>query len=229
MSKLVSVQNSPDSSRTRPVNATETRAIIFDFDGTLADTLGVVVEIAQQIMQRDEPVTHAELQQLRKMNVIQILRRLQIPLWRLPGLVVNGRRMMQSYMKKVRLFPGLNPVLHDLHTREVTLLIISSNSPANIMDFLQAHGLDGHFAQIYGNVGVFKKARMLRAIVKRSGLRPENTYYVGDEVRDIEAARHADVRGVAVTWGFNDATLLKEHHPYALAKTPEELAAILKK
>jgi len=115
----------------------------------------------------------------------------------------------------------------DLHKRGMPLYITSSNSTGNILKFLQTHDMDRYFVRVYGNVGLFGKARALRQVLKTNQLRPEQVTYIGDETRDIEAAKHVGIRSVAVTWGFNSAALLKTHEPDALAKTSAELAKIL--
>jgi phosphoglycolate phosphatase-like HAD superfamily hydrolase len=58
-------------------------------------------------------------------------------------------------------------------------------------------------------------------------LNPAETTYIGDEGRDIEAAKRVGVRSVAVNWGYNNAELLASHHPAAQASDSAELARIL--
>ncbi len=52
-------------------------------------------------------------------------------------------------------------------------------------------------------------------------------FYVGDEVRDVVAARQAQVKSIAVTWGFNTLTALQQAQPHALIEQPQELLTIL--
>ena len=54
-------------------------------------------------------------------------------------------------------------------------------------------------------------------------------YYIGDEVRDIEAAKEAGINSVAVTWGFSDLAQLKKAKPFALITKPEQLLDIINK
>lgn len=50
---------------------------------------------------------------------------------------------------------------------------------------------------------------------------------MGDEIRDIEAAKKAGVGAVAVGWGYNILKILKEQNPDYLVRSPKELAKVL--
>ncbi|MFZ1324135.1 MAG: HAD hydrolase-like protein, partial [Candidatus Saccharimonadales bacterium] len=58
------------------------------------------------------------------------------------------------------------------------------------------------------------------------GLKRKDTVYIGDETRDIQAARMAFIRAVSVTWGFNTRRILEKQRPAYLIDTPEELLSI---
>jgi phosphoglycolate phosphatase len=92
---------------------------------------------------------------------------------------------------------------------------------------LRRLNLEHYFTRIYGNVGVFGKAKMLRVIIARNKLATAETFYVGDEGRDVEAAKRVGLKPVSVTWGYNTHELLATHHPHALADTRQQLADIL--
>ena len=79
------------------------------------------------------------------------------------------------------------------------------------------------FVEIYSGVGLFDKARILKKVVRRNNLDPADTWYVGDEVRDIVGAQHAGLRVIAVAWGYNTAAILADHHPTKLLHRPSEI------
>ena len=60
----------------------------------------------------------------------------------------------------------------------------------------------------------------------KQALHPSNVLYVGDEVRDIEAAKKAGIRIAAVTWGYNSKKALEAYKPDYLVTKPEELLQI---
>jgi len=210
-----------------PMKKADQQVVIFDFDGTIADTFRVSIGIFERMTKRNDNFSEAEIEHLRGLSGLQVVRELRIRPWLVPFMLIRGRSMMRRSLKKIAIFEGIKPLIIDLHKRGVPLYITSSNSTGNILKFLQTHDMDRYFVRVYGNVGLFGKARALRQVLKTNQLRPEQVTYIGDETRDIEAAKHVGIRSVAVTWGFNSAALLKTHEPDALAKTSAELAKIL--
>jgi phosphoglycolate phosphatase len=65
-------------------------------------------------------------------------------------------------------------------------------------------------------------------MVSNHGLDRNHVLYIGDETRDIEAAHKAGVRVAAVTWGYNNAEMLKRFSPDYLVSRPHELLSLEK-
>lgn len=84
-----------------------------------------------------------------------------------------------------------------------------------------------HFLQIYGGVGVFGKGPALRQLLRDQNFDVTQAVYVGDELRDVEAAKSIGMRVVAVSWGFASRQNLEAAKPTGLADNPEELMRIL--
>ena len=114
--------------------------------------------------------------------------------------------------------------LHDAGWR---LMVISSNSHQNVEAYLQAQEVDEYFDRVYGGVGLFGKTRALRKVIKQNKVDRQACFYIGDEVRDMQAAHRAHIRAVAVAWGYNDVSVLQTEKPFAIAKHPSELIKIL--
>lgn len=187
------------------------------------------MRIFEEVVRSKEPVTPAELERLRTIGLgPKWTQELGIPIWKAPFLLARGRRMMRRRMQHIEVFEGLGEVLERLHNDTDTILIVmSSNSAPTINSFLKRKGLDMYFSQVIGNAGLFKKAHILRKLVERNNFKHDTTYYVGDEVRDIDAANKAGVRSIGVTWGFNDISLLGKHGADKLVETPAELGVYL--
>jgi phosphoglycolate phosphatase len=201
--------------------------VIFDFDGTLADTFVTSIRIFERLTHRNEQYDSDEIAHLRGLTALHVIRELRIPPWRVPWLLVRGRAMMRKELASIVLFDGIEPVLQELQEAGIAMYIMSSNSPGTIRKVMAAEGLGHYFTHIYGNVGVFGKARMLRRVLARNQLTRETAVYVGDEGRDVEAAKRVGIKSIAVGWGFNSAELLARHHPYALVESIDDLAAVL--
>jgi phosphoglycolate phosphatase len=203
--------------------------IIFDFDGTLADSFSLVLTTFHEISGRSKMVTPEEVVQLRKLPLLRAAEELHIPAWRIPFLLFKGRRAMRTRMNEVLPFGGIADMVKGLHAEGHQLFIMSSNSTQNVRKFLKMHHLNTYFERVYGGVGLFGKARALKRVLRINHLHAMTCLYVGDEPRDIEGSRHVGVTCVAVGWGFNAPQLLEEHKPYALATEPEQLPGIIKK
>jgi phosphoglycolate phosphatase-like HAD superfamily hydrolase len=68
---------------------------------------------------------------------------------------------------------------------------------------------------------------VINRFLKQANLTPEEVIYVGDETRDIEAAKRSQIKMIAVSWGFNSKTVLAEHNPDFLIHHPNELIQVI--
>jgi phosphoglycolate phosphatase len=201
--------------------------IIFDLDGTLADSIPLVIEIVNDLDILDRKLTRDDYEKAKNLSIKAIFKELGVPIWRAPGILVKGRAALTQRINEVPLFAGMDTVVREL-TKEHRLFVMSSNSLVNVQRFLEIHHIKEPFEEVYGGVGIFSKPRMLRKIAKEHGVKTTDAYYVGDEVRDVEAAKKAGLKSVAVTWGFNGERILLEHEPDYLVQTPKELRAVFK-
>jgi phosphoglycolate phosphatase-like HAD superfamily hydrolase len=107
------------------------------------------------------------------------------------------------------------------------MCIISTNSTSNINSFLARCGFSGYFQSVYGSIGLLNKTSALKKILKKNSLKAVDAVYVGDEVRDIEAAKKVNVPVVSVTWGFNESDRLVKEGPMVVVRTRPELLKVL--
>lgn len=201
-------------------------AIILDFDGTIADSFDYIVDLLAEAAGR-ERLSAAERRALRGRSMAAIGRQFGLSWWRLLRLFFKGRRQMAAAIEQVEPFDGMPDVIQKLHAEGHELFILSSNNVKNVRAFLHRQQLHTYFLEIYGGVGLFSKAPGLRRLLKEQNLEKQNAVYVGDEIRDVQAARAVGMRVVAVTWGFARITDLKRRQPTAIANTPAELLKIL--
>jgi phosphoglycolate phosphatase len=201
------------------------RTLIFDFDGTIADTL----EETRRIFNRIAPdygirqVAADEVAGLRHLSINELLDHLQIPKRRVPSLIARGTGLMRADISKLGLIGGIAEVLPILRDKSRSFGILTSNATANVDLFLRNHGLRDHFDFISSTSKLTGKARHLRAIRKTFSLHPEEMLYIGDEIRDIKAAQKAGIPMAAVTWGFNTRESLAKEAPTHLFNQPSEL------
>ena len=188
--------------------------IIFDFDGTLADTFpwfaGIINEIAE--VQGFKKINDAEAAMLRGYTVRAILQYLEVPLWKLPTLARHVQKMMSVDIDKIKLFAGAEFMLRTLADHGLTLALVSSNSQGNVQRILGEHNR-GLFASYECGVSMLGKHAKLRKIIRKNGAEPERTLAVGDEIRDIEAAKRVGAVSGSVSWGYNSFEALVANGP----------------
>ncbi|WP_035606589.1 HAD hydrolase-like protein [Haloferula sp. BvORR071] len=202
--------------------------VIFDFDGTLADTLEESRRIYNHLAPeyRLREVSAEELPVLRNFSLLELLDHLDIPKRKVPSLLSRGTSLMRGNITNLPLISGIAEILPELRQRVDSFGILTSNATANVDLFLKAHGLRQHFDFISSTSKLTGKSKHLRAICKTFSVRPESMLYVGDEIRDVKAAKKADVPMAAVTWGFNSADSLRILAPEHLLHTPAELLGL---
>lgn len=202
---------------------------IFDFDGTIADSREAIVDIMQQ-MSREygfREVSRDEMLELRELPVRQRLRRLGIRSWEIPRLAKRSLELFSDHMTSFPIYDGIREMLRELHAADIDTQILSSNNVANIRRCLDANELD-HFTHIYSARGLFAKHRMLKRILRQHRIKPSNAVYIGDELRDIEAARRAGMPAVAVSWGYDSPGLLQSGKPDYLADHPTDIVHFIR-
>ncbi len=200
--------------------------IIWDFDGTLVDSLPLATDLFYQFSKR-EPFTPKEIEAMRNMTLKEVLQRVNVPLWRLPKLLVQGRAAIGKRLNEVPLFEGIEPVLRQLHQSSHGMVVMSSNSSDNIRRFLKAKNIDKYFIGQHGNTGIFSKTKAMKMILRKYHWIAAETYAIGDETRDIDAANKTHINSVAVSWGYNGSKILKTHKPDFLAAKPTDILKLI--
>jgi len=203
------------------------KLVIFDFDGTLANSLTAAVGIYNRIAAELGYKPIEDLAAARSMPTRQFLKHHGISLWRLPRLIRRYHIAAAGEADKLKLFPGLPDALAALHASGLRLGVLSSNKEDNIRRCLRANGVEELFSFVVGYPKFFGKGKALRRIMRAERLEKSDVLYVGDEVRDVEAAKKAGVAVVAATWGFHAETLLRESRPDYVIAEPGELAAVV--
>lgn len=205
------------------------RAVIFDFDGTIAETYQEVIksigEFSQKFGTRD--VSPADIEKMRGMEMLQIVRYLGVPLWKIPQMNRAVRREMASHMAAVGLPEGIKEVLQEIKGNGTPLGIMTGNSEQNVVSFLKRNEID-FFDFLEAGVSIWGKPRALKKIMRQNNFDGAKTFYIGDEVRDIKAAHKAGIKIIAVTWGLNSKEFLEQNKPDYLISHPAEIVEIIK-
>jgi phosphoglycolate phosphatase len=201
--------------------------VIFDLDGTLVDSfpwfLRVVNDVARVFNFR--PIAHDDVAGLRRAGALAILKRLELPLWKVPRIAAHMRRMKHAHLSEIPLFPGIPQMLNTLRSNDIRLALVSSDSEANAR--LQLGDSAVHFSDFACGASLFGKAAKFRRIVKRAGLAPSAVIAIGDEMRDMDAADAAGIAFGGVAWGYADPDALRARHPQAWFDAVADIPRIL--
>jgi phosphoglycolate phosphatase len=200
------------------------KTVIFDFDGTLADTFPLIVEISYDL----SGVSHLpadKIDELRRLPVLKAITKLGISrrLLILRGWQIRPR--MHAHMHTAPVFAGIPEMLKQLHDAGYKLLILSSNRERNVRAFLRTHHLEQYFDDVasvlYGNA--FFKTIGLHKVLRRFHLTKQECVYIGNEGLDMQAATRVGLRSIAVTWSGHDKHELTATNPTAVIDVPAEL------
>jgi phosphoglycolate phosphatase len=203
------------------------QAVIFDFDGTIADSFEYVFDFLKKESGHSAEYDAAQLAELRQMSMRRLALRLGVPVWRMPLTYFRGRRVMRAHMEHVQPFDGMLDVIRQLHADGYQLFVTSSNSGHNIRHLLGRQGVLQCFRAIRSSAGITGKPALIRQLLVRYRLPRQAVWFVGDELGDVTAAARAGVRSLAVGWGFANPRQLENLKPDAFAAKPEDIVRII--
>jgi phosphoglycolate phosphatase len=196
---------------------------IFDLDGTLADSLSWFLRNVNDVADRFgfRRVAKEDIEPLRHASTREILARLEVPLWKLPAIARHMQRLKSEQAASIALFPGVDTMLRTLADHGMRLALVSSDTETNARVKL------GELAELFCcfdcAASIFGKPAKFRRVLKRAGISAAQTIAIGDETRDIEAARAAGIACAAVTWGYAAPQALRAREPDLVFERLEDI------
>jgi phosphoglycolate phosphatase len=205
------------------------KLVFFDFDGTIADSYQAIVKISNQLASEFgyKPIGEEEIALLKNLSSREIVQKSEISIFKIPFLIKRLQKELKQEIINLEPIHGIDLVLRQIKQHDYQLGIITSNAKENVVAFLEKHHLDNIFDFIYSGTTIFGKHRIINNIIKQHQIKPNQLIYVGDETRDIRAAKRSKVIAIAVTWGFNSAEILAHYQPDFLVTTPVELLSAI--
>lgn len=211
------------------------QGVIFDLDGTIADTLdsitaGVNAGMAALDLDPHDP------QQVRRWvgdGIVKLMERAIPPdqLGRLDEIVgIVSDHYRHHHVEQARLYPGIAAMLETLDDRGITMSVLSNKPHEFTLQLVAALFSSWSITGILGAVEDAKRkpdpAGAL-SMAQHMNLNPDQILFVGDSATDIQTAANADMKSVAVTWGFRDRDELVEARPDWIIDTPDLLIPIV--
>lgn len=189
--------------------------IIFDFDGTLADTFDQQVKLIKEI--RPE-TSQEEVNRFREIGATALVKEMKLPLSQLIVMTNKISLRHREVVKKAKAFTGIKSLIADLRKKKVRVEVLTSNRSKNVKIWLEDKGIV--VDKVIGGIGIFGKDKKLKTL-------KGDFIYVGDEIRDIEACRKVGVKIIAVSWGFNSKKALMKAKPDYLVERVTDLRKLL--
>lgn len=197
---------------------TSLKAIIFDLDGTLVDSARDLQDAANALL-TEQGLRTISLDELKAMvgdGVVKLVERaLTATGGDLSRLPVLAARFLEIYAadaaRHTEAYPGVPETLEGLRRLGLSLAVVTNKPYAATIDILETLGLRGFFGAVVGGDTLPERKphpAPILAALERLGVAPEAALMVGDNYHDVQAARAAGTRAVAVTYGYS-------HKPHA--------------
>lgn len=203
------------------------KLVIFDFDGTLSDSgdwfLSILDDLADRF--RFRRVDAQEVETLRRRPTRDVIAHLGIAAWKLPLIARHVRARFGRDAARIQLFDGVRMMLKTLSDAGVRMMLCSSNGEANVCAVLGPDAV--RFEAYFCGSGLFGKVAKFRRAVEASGLKPADILAIGDETRDVDAAREVGLAAGVVLWGYANPETLVAMKPDMAFATPAEIIARL--
>ena len=203
------------------------RLVIFDFDGTLADSFGWFLDMFDEVADRFRfrRLDRDRLEYLRSLSTAELLRHHSVPPWRVPLIAAHARKLQGQNLQAITVFNGMAEAVARLRGRGVRLALVTSNAHANVARILAADTLAA-FDQVSCGASLLGKTARFRAVLKAARIAPAEALAIGDELRDIEAARATGMASGAVAWGYALPDRLRSEGPDHFFEHPADIAAL---
>lgn len=191
-----------------------TRLVIFDFDGTLADSfpwfLSHFNDLAEKF--RFRKLGPGDLEEARGLGTRALLKYFGIPFWKVPAIAREMRRRAAVDQSRIPLFPHTPELLKGLREAGFQVAIVTSNAEESVRGILGPENClqVDHFSC---GASLFGKAKKLKSAAVALSISPAEAIYIGDETRDIDAARKVGMRAGSVAWGYARPEALRALQP----------------
>lgn len=206
------------------------KLILFDFDGTIADTVDTAADILNDLSTKYgyAKVTKEENKAMRDVTIQEMFKMKNVALYKLPFMMIDVKKELNKHIVHLKPIKEMSTILKELKKKDYKLAIITSNSKENVEHFLENNNLN-FFDHIYTGTTLFGKAKVIQGFLKKNNIQLEKAIYIGDEIRDIEATKKVGIPIISVTWGLNSRKGLQRFQPEFLIDKPNEILSVLEK
>ncbi len=201
--------------------------VLFDFDGTLVDSLNIVIDVYNQLADKYEAkkIEQKDIAHIKGLSATEKAKFLDFKLYKFPLLALDIYKLYKHSIKDLFLFDGIKALLEELNACSVQIAIVSTNSEQNIRECLEHNQID-FINEIICSNNMFGKNEDIKRFIKKHKLKDSEVIYVGDEIRDIIAGKKSGVRVIWVSWGYDQIDNAKKEQPNYIVHNPHEIVRI---
>ncbi len=205
-------------------------AVIFDFDGVIADSKKTIFRIYEAMCREMGLEFYNSLSDFLK-NVDGNYMHFYMKLGIRKSEFERANRVYKKHFLRlgdgIEMFRGVDVLLHTLKSRDFKIGICSNTHEFIVNSLLKKFGVEKYVDAVVGGNDAEKlkpDPHIIVLAMKRMGVNPGHTAYVGDMEADMLAGKAANVRKlIAVTYGFHSKEMLERFDPDAVVDTPEEI------
>lgn len=213
------------------------KAVLFDLDGTLLDTLSDIAYYTNQMLEHfGYPIrSNLEIMQFIGCGSRNLIKK-SLP----EGLEEDRVSVCHAYYNKIYtesnsprtcLFDGISQVVKEIKSRGYKIAILT-NKPQETTDTVyQRYLSDIGFDAVVGQSAAVKVKPDPTAaleLAKRFGAKTNDVYFVGDGETDVQTAINANMNGIAVLWGYRSKLQLQAAGATVFASEPKDLLKLIK-
>ena len=202
------------------------KTILFDFDGTIADTLQRFIEIADILAKKYhfQQLNISKITEFKNHTLLDLaLNHFKIPWYKIPFIIFDFKKLLAESSHKTELFPEIKNILLKLKLCGFRLGLLTSSPTKSVEIVLEKFRLSNFFEFVTTNASIYHKEKNIQKMINKYHLNKSDLYYVGDEVRDLRACRKLSIVCVSVSWGFSSRELLQKENPEVILDEPGEI------
>ncbi len=202
------------------------RLIVFDFDGTLIDSLNVHYEAMRNALKDliGYDLTKKEYLLAFEINPWKYwITKFKISKWKVPYLVWRVKRHTLGYYHRAKFFSRIKETIRNL-SKKHTLVVVTSTPEASIIKRLKEENLDKCFSAILGAKAGLSKETKFKKLQKKYD---KEIIFITDTLGDIKEAKKCGLKTGAVGWGWHSLSKLKKAKPDYIFRKPQDILKAL--
>lgn len=208
-------------------NFNQKSLIIFDWDGTLMDSVGLIVDAMRYAAEKHGLTVTDEATK----SIIGIALVDAFPMLfpndsdKYDELLATYSEYYVKHCDNDKLFDGIKELIQDLHAQGKTLAIATGKKRKGLQRVLPNSGIQAFFTltKTADETAGKPNPLMLEQILVETGTRIEDAVFIGDSIHDIRMANAIQMDSIAVSYGCEKADVLAKEHPTRLVATINEL------